>query len=98
MEQMQILTETGMDSMQLKSTVGHSPAICTVSNFARGLTGVIDDDGTRTYLHPRMSDTDGDGMPDGYEVWMCEQYSGYNPWTMQFECPRFNPLNSKILN
>ena len=71
------------------------PANCTAPNFARGLTGVIDDDGTRTYLDPRMSDTDGDGMPDGYEVWMCEQYGGYNPWTMQFECPRFNPLDAE---
>ena len=69
------------------------PANCTAPNFARGLTGVIDEDGARKYLDPRLSDTDGDGMPDGYEAWMCEQYGGYNPWTMQFECPRFNPLD-----
>lgn len=44
--------------------------------------------GLREYLDPRVSDTDGDGLPDGYEVYMCTIGGLYsnNP---------NDPLNSK---
>ena len=41
-----------------------------------GLTGKPPEDtasGLREYLDPRVSDTDGDGIPDGYEVYMCTE-------------------------
>jgi hypothetical protein len=44
------------------------PANCTAPGFPRGLTGIVDEEGERSYLDPRVSDTDGDGMPDGYEL------------------------------
>ena len=44
------------------------PGNCTEPGFPRGLTGKLDaESGERTYLDPRKSDTDGDGMPD--ELW-----------------------------
>ncbi len=70
------------------------PANCTQPGFPRGLTGVLDEDGERIYLDPRVSDTDGDGMPDGFEAWMCIQTGGYDAGSMVFRCPRFDPLNA----
>ena len=49
------------------------PAECTDPGFTRGLTGVINESGERWYLDPRVSDTDGDGLPDGFEAHMCEK-------------------------
>ena len=40
------------------------PAECVDPSFTRGLTGVINESGERWYLDPRISDTDGDGLPD----------------------------------
>ena len=44
------------------------PANCTDPGFPRGLTGLLDENGERSYLDPRVSDTDGDGLPDGFEA------------------------------
>ena len=73
------------------------PANCTAPGFPRGLTGVVDEEGERSYLDPRVSDTDGDGMPDGYEAYMCERVGGYNVLTLKYECKTFDPLNSSDL-
>ena len=73
------------------------PANCTSPGFPRGLTGTVDGEGERSYLDPRMSDTDGDGMPDGYEAYMCERVGGYNIFTQKYECQSFDPLNSSDL-
>ena len=70
------------------------PANCTSPGFPRGLTGLLDENGERNYLDPRVSDTDGDGLPDGFEAWMCLQSGGYNAVDMVFRCPRFDPLNA----
>ena len=70
------------------------PANCTEPGFARGLTGMIDEDGDRQYLDPRVSDTDGDGMPDGFEAYMCARIGGFDYSTLRFDCFRFDPLNS----
>ena len=70
------------------------PANCTQPGFPRGLTGLLDENGERSYLDPRVSDTDGDGLPDGFEAWMCLQTGGYNAVDMVFRCPRFDPLNA----
>ena len=70
------------------------PANCTASGFPRGLTGSVDGAGERTYLDPRMSDTDGDGMPDGYEVYMCHRTGGFDIFTLRYVCPAFDPLNA----
>ena len=69
------------------------PANCTAPGFPRGLTGVVDSEGERSYLDPRMSDTDGDGMPDGYEAYMCERVGGFNIFSLKYECQNFDPLN-----
>ena len=60
--------------MPLKNTVGPILAECVEPGFTRGLTGVINESGERWYLDPRVSDTDGDGMPDGFEAHMCERW------------------------
>ena len=73
------------------------PANCTEPGFARGLTGMIDEDGDRQYLDPRVSDTDGDGMPDGFEAYMCARIGGFDYSTLRFDCFRFDPLNSSDL-
>ncbi|MBT60593.1 MAG: hypothetical protein CMA63_03440 [Euryarchaeota archaeon] len=73
------------------------PANCTAPGFPRGLTGIVDSEGERSYLDPRNSDTDGDGMPDGYEVYMCERIGGYDSITLRYDCPQFNPLNASDL-
>ena len=71
------------------------PANCTEPGFARGLTGIIDvNSGERLYLDPRMADTDGDGMPDGYEAWMCQSLNYFNEDTFTYDCLEFNPLNA----
>lgn len=69
------------------------PANCTLPGFPRGLTGILGEDGERHYLDPRVSDTDGDGLPDGFEAWMCIQTGGYVTSQMRYVCPRFDPLN-----
>ena len=51
--------------------------------------------GVRWYLDPRSGDTDGDGLPDGYEVAMCMKSVGQkNTESHIWECPAFAPLNS----
>ena len=73
------------------------PANCTESGIPRGLTGILNEDNDRTYLDPRMSDTDGDGMPDGFEAYMCLRVGGFDVATLRFECGSFNPLNGSDL-
>jgi hypothetical protein len=70
------------------------PAECTEPSFSRGLTGVINESGERWYLDPRVSDTDGDGMPDGFEAHMCEKLGGFDSEEKRFECDTFDPLNA----
>ena len=62
----------------------------------KSLTGIppeATESGLREYLDPRVADTDGDGLPDGYEIWMCMRETGElnesNAWT----CQDFDPLN-----
>ena len=68
-----------------------------------GLTGKGPEEtesGIREYLDPRVSDTDGDGLPDGYEVHMCTSGGLYladpndpiNPNDF-WECRYFDPLD-----
>ncbi|MDE0857320.1 MAG: hypothetical protein OSA38_01985 [Candidatus Poseidoniaceae archaeon] len=73
------------------------PANCTASGFPRGLTGTVDANGERSYLDPRVSDTDGDGMPDGYEAYMCHRTGGFDIFTLRYVCPAFDPLNASDL-
>ncbi|MDP6870321.1 MAG: hypothetical protein QGI21_06080 [Candidatus Poseidoniaceae archaeon] len=74
------------------------PYLCTDPGFVRGLTGKIDDSGERIYLDPRLSDTDGDGMPDGFEVHMCESLGSFDSVQMMFTCDMFDPLNASDAN
>ena len=70
------------------------PANCTEPGFPRGLTGITDPNtGERIYLDPRSADTDGDGLPDGYEAWMCSESGYLNEETYVYECTEWNPLN-----
>ena len=51
-----------------------------------GKPGELTDSGMREWLDPRVADTDGDGLPDGYEIYMCTEGGlGYlnttNAWT-----------------
>ena len=50
--------------------------------------------GVRWYLDPRMGDTDGDGLPDGFEVSMCMSQTGKINSSNMWECEVFDPLNS----
>ena len=70
------------------------PAECVDPGFTRGLTGVINESGERWYLDPRVADTDGDGMPDGYEAHMCEKLGGFDSDERRFVCEMFDPLNA----
>jgi len=70
------------------------PAECTDPGFLRGLTGVVDGEGVRSYLDPRKSDTDGDGMPDGYEAYMCLRIGGFDLFAQRYQCEDFDPLNA----
>lgn len=61
--------------------------------------------GIREYLDPRSSDTDGDGLPDGYEVHMCTVGGLYekDPNDPQnsnkfWECRYFDPLDPVDIN
>ncbi|RJU87071.1 MAG: hypothetical protein DWC02_03505, partial [Candidatus Poseidoniales archaeon] len=70
------------------------PAECVEPGFVRGLTGVVNESGERWYLDPRKADTDGDGMPDGFEVHMCDMMGGFDEEEERFVCESFDPLNS----
>ena len=70
------------------------PAECVDPGFTRGLTGVINESGERWYLDPRVADTDGDGMPDGYEAHMCEKLGGFDSDEKRYVCEMFDPLNA----
>jgi len=75
------------------------PGNCTEPGFPRGLTGKLDSEsGERTYLDPRKADTDGDGMPDGYEAEMCYRHGYKDAETLVYTCERFDPLNSSDLS
>ena len=70
------------------------PAECVESGFVRGQTGNLNESGERWYLDPRVADTDGDGMPDGFEAHMCEKLGGYDMEEKKFVCESFDPLNA----
>ena len=44
-----------------------------------------------------MSDTDGDGMPDGFEAYMCQRIGGFDASTQRFVCSSYDPLNGSDL-
>ena len=73
------------------------PANCTAPGFPRGLTGQLDENSDRIYLDPRVADTDGDGMPDGYEAYMCQRTGGFDSTSLRYNCPTFDPLNASDL-
>ena len=79
--------------MQQKSNAGHIQQ-GTDPGFLRGLTGVVDGEGIRSYSYPRKSDTDGDGMPDGYEAYMCLRIGGFDVFAQRYQCNDFDPLNA----
>ena len=55
--------------------------------------------GLREYLDPRVSDTDGDGLPDGYEIYMCTEGGlGYQNATNAWQCLWFDPLDPSDLS
>ena len=70
------------------------PSECVEPSFTRGLTGMINESGERWYLDPRVSDTDGDGLPDGFEAHMCEKLGGFDEDEQRFVCEEFDPLNA----
>ena len=74
------------------------PAQCIDPSFTRGLTGIINESGERWYLDPRVADTDGDGMPDGFEAHMCEKLGGFDNEQMRYECEFFDPLNASDMD
>ena len=67
------------------------------TNNRTGLPGKppeVSETGVRWYLDPRSGDTDGDGLPDGYEVAMCMSQTGYINSSNVWNCMAFDPLNS----
>ncbi|MEE2812086.1 MAG: hypothetical protein VX320_02595 [Candidatus Thermoplasmatota archaeon] len=71
---------------------------CFTSNRT-GLTGKpadLSETGIRWFLDPRSGDTDGDGLPDGFEVSMCmsQTAGGYLNSSYVWNCPLFDPLNA----
>jgi hypothetical protein len=67
------------------------------TNNRTGLPGKpaeISETGLRWYLDPRSGDTDGDGLPDGFEVAMCMTKTGYENASHVWNCMAFDPLNS----
>ncbi len=74
--------------------------ICLDSEKRNSLTGKSPKDtksGLREYLDPRISDTDGDGLPDGYEIYMCTSggVGSLNPLTNAWDCLYFDPLDNR---
>ena len=60
-----------------------------------GKPGDLTDSGMREWLDPRVADTDGDGLPDGYEIYMCTEGGlGYLNTTNAWTCLWFDPLDS----
>ncbi|MFQ3344067.1 MAG: hypothetical protein ACKVI6_03200 [Candidatus Poseidoniales archaeon] len=73
---------------------------CLDSEKRNTLTGKSPDDtksGLREYLDPRVADTDGDGLPDGYEIYMCTSggVGSMNPLTNTWDCLYFDPLDNR---
>ena len=59
-----------------------------------GKPGELSESGTREWLDPRVADTDGDGLPDGYEIYMCTEGGlGYLNTTSAWTCLWFDPLD-----
>ena len=63
----------------------------------KSLTGKppeLTESGLREFLDPRVADTDGDGLPDGYEVYMClNEGVGFQNASFAWECSVFDPLD-----
>ncbi|MDP6905789.1 MAG: hypothetical protein QF440_00030, partial [Candidatus Thalassarchaeaceae archaeon] len=67
------------------------------TNNRTGLPGKpadLSETGIRWFLDPRSGDTDGDGLPDGFEVAMCMDKTGYLNDSDTWTCDTFDPLNS----
>ena len=75
---------------------------CLDSEKRNSLTGKSPSEtksGLREYLDPRVADTDGDGLPDGYEIHMCTSggVGSLNPLTNTWDCLYFDPLDGRDL-
>ncbi len=91
------LIDLDMDNDGLQNVEEYCWPYLVVDCFTNrtGLTGedpLDSDGGFRLYLDPTHSDTDGDGMPDGYEVMMCMENAG-TVSEGRWSCPLFDPLN-----